>query len=305
VAALAGILLTLLVVAAPTAWWWRSQAVVTTPVAHLVGARVLDWRSADQDVGPLQTLRIFHRLLPASFAGSPESRLPAGVVPIVSYRVATTNVAAYVRSVNRRLIIIFQYNPEARMSAADFTSVFERQADVIHAARNPDVQVAMSAEVGQYQPNVNAPAASCAYIPPRSYVDYYLAALYEPYLLGITRTDGGGFVTWQHCTSGLDRPRGLVEYGLGLGTRGSSACQPESARTSVMRADMEYLHDHLPDLAILEYWWATTLANPPCSRSWKFAAGSSTGQLWRAITNRTLDLSAGPTRRGAAPARRP
>jgi len=56
-----------------------------------------------------------------------------------------------------------------------------------------------------------------------------------------------------------------------------------------MRADMGYLRDSLPDLELLEYWWTTSAADPPCSRSWQFAAGSSTGSLWRAIANRAFD----------------
>ena len=79
-----------------------------------------------------------------------------------------------------------------------------------------------------------------------------------------------------------------MEYGLGLGIRGSTSCEPESERTNVLRDDMGYLRDNLPDLAVLEYWWATTASNPPCSRSWQFAAGSSTGDLWRAIANRVF-----------------
>jgi hypothetical protein len=76
-----------------------------------------------------------------------------------------------------------------------------------------------------------------------------------------------------------------VEYGLGLGIQGSRSCRPEAERTRVLRDDIVYLHENLPDLEILEYWWTTTASNPPCSRSWQFAAGSSTGGVWRAIAN--------------------
>jgi len=286
-AALAAVVLTGLVVAAPLAWW-RSGDAAATPIAHLVGARAWDWRSANQDVGPLQTQRVYHPGLPASFAGTQESELPAGVVPIVSYEVRTTNVVSYVRSVDRPAILIFRYNPESRMSAADFTTQFEEQSDLVHAVHNRNVRVAASAQIYQYQVAVNAAAVGCGYIPPPTYVDYYLAAVYEPYLQGITRTDRGGFVVWQHCTNGLHRPRGLVEYGLGLGVQGSRSCRSEAARTRVMRDDMVYLHDSLPDLEILEYWWTTKASNPPCSQSWQFAAGSSTGGLWRTIANRAF-----------------
>jgi hypothetical protein len=284
-AALGAVLLTGSILAGPLAWL-RSHDAATKPIASLVGARVFDWRVANQDVGPLQTQRVYHRELPASFAGTQESRLPPGVVPIVSYRARTTNVASYVRSVTRRVILIFQYNPEGRMTAAHFTSEFEEQSGLIRSVRNPNVRVAASALVYEYQLGINAAAARCRYIPPPTSVDYYLAAFYEPYLQGITRTDRGAFVVWQDCTNGLHRPRGLVEYGLGLGIQGSSSCQPEAERTNVMRNDMVYLHNNLPDLEILEYWWATTATNPPCPRSWQFAAGSSTGDLWRAIANR-------------------
>lgn len=286
-AVLGAALLAGLIIAAPLAWSLSREA-ATTPIANLVGARVFDWRSANRDVGPLQTQRIYHRSLPASFAGTQESRLPSGVVPIVSYDVGTVDVTSYVRSVDRLVMLIFRYNPEARMSAADFTSAFEEQSRLIHSVHNRNARVAVSALTYQYQMSVNAAATRCEYVPPPVYVDYYLAAVYEPYLQGITRTDHGGFVVWQHCTNGLLRPRGLVEYGLGLGIRGSTSCEPESERTNVLRDDMGYLRDNLPDLAVLEYWWATTASSPPCSRSWQFAAGSSTGDLWRAIANRVF-----------------
>jgi transcriptional regulator with XRE-family HTH domain len=287
-AALVASALAALTVALPAAWWWQSRE-TAMPVADLVGARVVDWTAADQELGPLQTERVFHRQLPPSFVGTPEGRLPAGVVPIVSYRVASTDVVSYVRSVTRRTIVIYQYNPEARMSGPAFTATFEEQSDLIRSARNPRVQVATSANISQYRPGANAAAGRCAYIPPPAYVDYYLAAVYDPYLRGIARTDGGGFVVWQGCTSGLHRPRGLAEYGLGLGIPGSVSCQPESRRTDVMRSDMGYLHDNVPDLVVLEYWWSTREANPPCPRSWQFAAGSSTGDLWRALARRSVD----------------
>lgn len=284
---LGALLVTALVVAVPPAWWPAREAAM--PVANLVGARVVDWHAADQDLGPLRTERVYHRELPPSFAGTAEGRLPAGVVPIVSYRVATTNVVRYVRSVTRRTILIFEYNPEPRMSAATFTAAFEEQSDLIRSARNPEVEVATSANIAQYRPGANDAATRCAYIPPPVYVDYYLAAVYDPYLRGIARTDGGGFVVWQGCTTGLHRPRGLVEYGLGLGIPGSSSCQPESRRTDVLRSDIGYLHANVPDLVVLEYWWATKELNPPCLRSWQFPAGSSTADLWRTLARRAVE----------------
>jgi len=196
--------------------------------------------------------------------------------------------------VTRRTILIFQYNPEARMSAATFTAAFEEQSDLIRSVHNPRVQVATSANISQYRPGPNVAARGCAYIPPPGDVDYYLAAVYDPYLRGIAKTDGGGFVVWLSCTSGLHRPRGLAEYGLGLGIPGSTSCQPESRRTDVMRSDMAYLHEYVPDLVVLEYWWATKYANPPCARSWQFAAGSSTGALWRTLTRRSTAGSTNP-----------
>jgi transcriptional regulator with XRE-family HTH domain len=285
-AAVGAVLLASLIAAAMLAWWPAGQT-TTDLSTRLIGARSLDWHAANQVVGPLQTQRIYHDRLPASFLGAVESRLPPGVVPIVSYREATANVAAYVRSVNRPIVLIFRYNPERQMSAERFTSQFEIQSDLIRSAHNPDVQVGMSAAIYEYQPAVNVSAAGCGYIPPAAYVDYYLAAVYEPYLQGIDRTDHGGFVRWQRCTAGLHRPRGLVEYGLGLGVRGSASCQPESKRTGVMYHDLEYLHENVPDLRILEYWWKMN-SNSRCSESWQFPAGSSTADLWRTMANRAF-----------------
>lgn len=276
-----------LAVAVPLAWW-RAHAAPAGQMAALIGARVYDWPAANQAVGPLQTQRVYHVDLPASFAGTAESRLPAGVVPIVSYRTPTTDVVSYVRSVTRRLLLIYHYNPEPNMDAPTFVSQFEEQADLIRSAGNPEVRVAMSAEVFQYQAVVNPSAAKCAYIPPPAYVDYYLAAVYEPWLQGIEVTDGGAFLVWQRCTNGQDRTRGLAEYGLGLGMPGSQLCQSESKRADVMRSDMQYLHRAIPDLGILEYWWADYDAKPLCHESYQFPAASETGRLWRTIANRTF-----------------
>jgi hypothetical protein len=175
------------------------------------------------------------------------------------------------------------------MSAATFTAAFEEQSDLIRSAHNPEVRVATSAKISQYRPGVNVAATRCGYIPPPDYVDYYLAAVYDPYLRGIAKTDGGGFGVWQRCTSAPHRPRGLVEYGLGLGIPGSTSCEPESRRTEVMRSDIGYLRARLPDLVVLEYWWSTREANPPCVRSWQFPTGSSTGDLWRTLARHTIE----------------
>src|SRR5215469_2008434 len=154
---LGAVLLAISIVTAPLAWWQPSVTTAmripgpTTRIARLVGARVSDWRAANNDVGPLRTQRVYYAQLPARFTGSQGSRLPPGVVLIVSYRVGTTNVASYVRSVNRALVLIFQYNPEPKMAAADFTKAFEEQSTLVHAVHNPDVMVAMSADIYQYQ----------------------------------------------------------------------------------------------------------------------------------------------------------
>jgi hypothetical protein len=269
--------------------WWPPRQVTVQRTGHLVGARVQRWSAADKAVGPLQTQRVYHAALPASFRRSQEARLPAGVVPIVSYWRPTAGVTDYVASVNRPIILIFRYNPEPRMGAQAFVSAFEEQSRRIRSVHNANVRVATSALIYQYQSCHNPAAAACRYIPPPSYVDYYLAAVYDPYLDGIDRTDGGGFVVWQKCTQGLHRPRGLVEFGLGLGERGSPACQPESRRTAVLYHDLDYIHANLPDLAVLEYWWNAS-PNASCAQSWQFPTDSPTADLWRTVVNRAFGL---------------
>jgi transcriptional regulator with XRE-family HTH domain len=276
-------------IAATSPGWLAARNVTADPVGDLIGARARDWTSANRLVGPLQTERLYHDALPASFPGSREARLPAGVVPIVSYWKPTSGVTRYVASVNRPIILIFRYNPEPRMSGPAFVSAFEEQSRLIRSAHNADVRVATSAMVYQYQSSLNSRAATCGYIPPASSVDYYLSAVYDPYLEGIDQTDQGGFVVWQNCTRGLHRPRGIVELGLGLGTHGSAWCQPESRRTSVMYGDLAYLHASLPDLAVLEYWWNAS-PGAPCAQSWQFPADSSTADLWRTVANRAFGL---------------
>jgi hypothetical protein len=113
--------------------------------------------------------------------------------------------------------------------------------------------------------------------------------VYDPYLVGLDRTDQGGFVVWQSCTRELHRPRGLVEFGLGLGRLSGGPCQPESQRTTVLYHDLDYLHANMPDLALLEYWWHTE-PGAPCARAWQFPANSSTADLWRTVANRAFGL---------------
>lgn len=287
-AALGAAVLTAVVVAT-TLGWWPPRHVTVQPTGNLIGARVQHWSAADQTVGPLQTQRVYHTDLPASFRRSQEGRLPAGVVPIVSYVKPTAGVTRYVASVNRPIILVYRYNPEPRMSAQAFVSAFEEQSRLVRSVHNANVRVAVSALIFQYRSSLNPAAAACRYIPPASYVDYYLAAVFDPYLDGIDRTDAGGFVVWQKCTGGLHRPRGLVEFGLGLGQRGSPACQPESRRTAVLYHDLDYLHTNLPDLAVLEYWWHAS-PGASCAQSWQFPANSSTADLWRTLAHRAFGL---------------
>lgn len=288
--ALGAVLLMALIVAGSLGWSsWRPRTATTDLSEHLVGARVLHWASANSAVGPLQTQRIHHNVLPASFLRARERRLPPGVVPIVSYQTATADVRSYVASVDRPIVLIYGYNPERRMGAAAFISAFEAQSRLIRSVHNGNVRVATSSLIYQYQAKINAQAARCAYIPPAAYVDYYLAAVYDPYLKGIDRTDGGGFAVWQSCTRDRHRPRGLVEYGIGLGTPGSASCQPESHRTQILYRDMAYLHANVPDLAVLEYWWDMS-PSAPCAESWRFPPVSSTADLWRTLANRAFGL---------------
>ena len=67
------VLLTGSIVAGPLIWW-RPHDARPAPIAGLVGARVHDWSSANWNVGPLQTQRIYHSQLPAA-AESRASRL--------------------------------------------------------------------------------------------------------------------------------------------------------------------------------------------------------------------------------------
>jgi hypothetical protein len=276
-------------IAAASPGWLPPRNATTERIGDLVGARVQHWPTANRLVGPLQTERLYHAVLPPSFATSREAKLPAGVVPIVSYWMPTSGVTRYVAAVNRPIILIFRYNPEPRMSAPAFVSAFEEQSRLIRSVHNANVRVATSATIYQYRSRLNPGAATCGYIPPPSYVDYYLAAVYDPFLEGIDRTDQGGFVVWQNCTRGLHRPRGIAELGLGLGTRGSTSCQPESRRTAVLYGDLAYLHTSVPDLAVLEYWWDAT-PGAPCAQSWQFPADSSTADLWRTLANRAFGL---------------
>jgi hypothetical protein len=273
------------------------------PAPMLIGAAALqtvpEWHSANSEIGPLQTQRIFYKgAPPTSYAGSYCSELRAGITCIVSYKTQTTNVASYVKSIppGRKVIFIFHHEPEndtfsgPGTNGQNFVSDFEAQSSLIRSSARgaANIKVAMAAEAFQYQPGTRWDnGGQCGYIPPVRYVDYYLADIYEPDPSGrdlphsVVRTQ---WDTWLGCVKaanqGAAHPAalGIAEYGLGT-------LAGNTVREETMAADNTYLKRILPIFGLWEYWWEDNSIDGGCTASncdWQFT-DPATVREWQKI----------------------
>jgi hypothetical protein len=272
--------------------------------ATLIGAAtvqtVTGWDSARSDIGPVATQRIFYKgALPARYAGSYCSALPARATCIISYKRPTVNVASYVTSVpsGRDVIFIFHHEPEndtfpgPGTNGQNFVSAFTVQSALIRSAARhaAHVKVAMAAETFQYQPGTRWDhGADCSYIPPARSVDYYFADIYEPRPDGRDLAHGpvrAQWNTWLGCVNAANKasPRtpatlGIAEYGLGT-------LAGNAAREKTMAADAAYLEATFTHFALWEYWWQNDSAAGGCTAAscdWKFTDAPTTKE-WHAL----------------------
>jgi hypothetical protein len=245
------------------------------PVAQLIGARAtstLDgFDLANSAIGLLKATRLFYpHSLPASFAGTVESQLPQGVIPIVSYKTLNTNVVSYVRSVNRPLWLCFHHEPEhAYSSGSVFVQQFESQSNLIRSVHNSFVKVIMIAGSYQYRPGKIGHDGS--FIPPAQYVDYYGVDVYQ-YPQSAWPSDGlanyGQFQRWLRLVKPLGKPLAITEYGI--------AGVSNAARDARITLDARYLQSAFGGkLALLEYWW-----NGECQFT-----DAATIATWRAVVS--------------------
>jgi hypothetical protein len=257
-----------------------------TPVASMIGARgpggtLGDFLAANSAIGPLQTTRLFYPgSLPTSFRGSVADRLPAGVLPIVSYKTMNTNVASYVKSVNRPIWLCFHHEPEGDYSTgAQFVKQFDSQSNLIRSANiSHYVSVAMIA--GGYQYRDNRTAKYGSFIPPARYVDRYAEDVYQIPGTKYAWSSKGlanypRFQNWLRLVRPTGIPIGITEYGI-------SAAQGNAVRNARIKTDANYLRTTFGgQFRLWEYWWHSN------DNSWQFT-DAATIATWKSIAAGTF-----------------
>jgi hypothetical protein len=254
-------------------------------------------------LGPQAIQRIFYPgPLPSSYQGSDCSLLPAKVTCIISYKTPTLNVASYVRTTpsSRDVIFIFHHEPENDWFAGrgsngqNFVTEFETQSVLIRRAADgaPNIKIAMAAEAFEYQPGTRwHQGVDCGYIPPASYVSYYLADIYEsdpdgralPYSPVAVQWD-----TWLRCVTEAMKADPSAQVWLGVAEYGLGTLTGDKARARTIAADAVYLPRQVPRFALWEYWWEDNSINWGCTVEncdWQFT-DPATIREWRSLESR-------------------
>jgi hypothetical protein len=267
------------------------------------------WNDAYFQIGPLQSDKVFYGtgkppVLPTSFANSTCARLNYQPVCVIAYKTASeSTVKSFVESMpahrSSPVIMVYWQEPEVGnktpISAATFKTNFEersqwvRQAAQQAKAQGKDlsyVKVAMDSATSEYGPGGRG--SGCAYFPPASDVDYYLADVYEHKLTGL---QGTNLQAWSQCVAekGHGQPQGIAEYGLGVCTA-TGGPATEAEREQTLAGDAAYLAKNFPHLLLWEYWWSTVTGSPhnPCAGHGKFPANSVTATEWRKLEAGTV-----------------
>ena len=271
-------------------------------VAKYIGVRppgntLANFQTANTSVGPVMTARYFNGgALPAKFAGTIYDQLPAGVIPIISYKTMNTNVASFVKSVTKPTWIIYHHEPEGNdyPNGAAFVNEFKSQSDLIRAQNNPFVKVVMCAGSYQYRNGGNGTDGS--YLPPSRYVDYYTIDIYQHQSQAWSWSSKGlennqAWVNWTALVRPLGKPFGITEYGIDQDN--TTTALANSTRNERIKLDCAYLRANFtPDELILwEYWWIDVGAggNPSTSPNEYYQfTDSATENTWKQIASGTL-----------------
>jgi hypothetical protein len=271
--------------------------------AELIGAdggqdgSVADWLQADNTIGPLQSDKIIYIGLPLTFIGSTCDELPASTVCFVDYRKMNTNVTSFVSGIpaDRTVVMIYHGEPEGKpfkfrhkTGGPAYVAEFEQQVNLIRAAAKdaPNIFIAMDASAFGYR--AGGPGLGCGYIPPPSYVDFYLIDHYQFTPNGSAVSQGSGkgpgeWQAWLNCVSGYGKPIGLAEYGLGTCGKQSS-----TQRVASIADTAPYL-ESLPGSSALDapvlvwsYWWVNETTKSGKCADWQFTH-PATIRAWHAI----------------------
>lgn len=242
--------------------------------------------AANTAIGPLQSDKFFYSpttSLPSSYSGTncaTDQAANPGVTCVIAYKVATTNVAAFVASIpaGDNVIMTWWQEPEndtfsgSGTNGQNFVTDFNAQAALIRASTTSsniaNVFVADDALGYQYAAgtghNDGGAPSSCSFIPSASNVDFYLDDQYQLTSNGgnlSTNTGSGSNAEWNGwlgCVSGQDKPIGIAEYGVNCGQAGGTGSAPNALTTSQeFAADSTYLSGEPAGLPVVmwEYWY--------------------------------------------------
>jgi hypothetical protein len=170
-------------------------------------------------------------------------------------------------------MVIMTYHDEPELSTSgldgpEFVSQFETQSTNIRSAaaavgRTPEVFVAMDSATYDYSNDpTHDDGLGCSYIPPTSYVDFYLADHYDDVANGEDLPNEGSpysdeWSNWLGCVQGINKPLGLAEYGLNCPVGNNPNA---SAVTQAITEDNSYLAA-IPNATeptiMWEYWYDT------------------------------------------------
>lgn len=263
------------------------------PAAYHVGAAAKDLGEANATIGPLHEVRVYEQTtLPGDYADTRCSQLPVECVLSYKDAMSYSAILSFVKTVPKShpTIIVFHHEPECGgngpggedMSPATFRQEFEQQSSYIRKAAkkagNTSVQVAMVACSYSYQEPYDATERghdgaypNCAFIPPRSYVDFYLVDIYN-YKPGsgnvaVNPSTAAKWNGWLKCVRGKNRRLGVAEYGLYV--PGSAATQ----RVKQLKADDRYFKTFAPaTFPVWSYFYEGpdwTFMDSPTIKEWK------------------------------------
>lgn len=250
-------------------------------IGAYAGGNAADWIAADKtsDVGPLQSVKEFiikEKALPSQWdstgnecygieqtlGAKNSAEWPACVI---SYNLLETEpdlVKFFTRLPAAQMVIMnWRDEPEAphavfpecggkKADGAAYVCDFEKESDHIRQAADgaPDVFVDMDASTYQYDSDPGSghdrggAAPHCPYIPPASYVDFYLADHYDQDATDASLPDenspeGTEWSTWLNCVASSGKPIGLAEYGLDCRTQKP----PQKTLADEIGKDNDYL----------------------------------------------------------------
>jgi hypothetical protein len=269
-----------------------------------------DWIMTNNIIGPLQSDKQFPQpddYLPSSWDASNNNcyqieqqisdpsdwpaclityKYPANQPTTVADLEAFFRTSAHVTFPDQQMVIMtFEDEPElssSGLTGPEFVKEFEAQSVNIRAAaaavgRTSQVFVAMDSATYPYTNGFG-----CSYIPPTSYVDFYLADHYDDIANGQSLPDENSpfkdeWSNWLACVQGINKPLGLAEYGQNC----KDGSNPNSSVvTQAIGNDNAYL-GAIPGATeptiMWEYWYGTNAAgtsncvftNPKTISEWK------------------------------------